>query len=437
MEDTLQDIESQSLQKTNIQDLLKQVIEAAGEAADIRDERLAQNSELRRALDSVEHFLRKSHRICYGGMAINAHLPPEKKFYNFSKSLPDYDFFSPHPETDAKALVELLKQKNFKDVSIRLGMHAGTYKVFASYHGVADITFMPEWLYKKLLKWSIVDDGIHYADADFLRMNMYLELSRPQGEVERWDKVYKRLLLLNMTNTQTSKSCLKKQKNPLEGVDFALHTKLIHYCVENKCVYAGPDLIKVYKTPKSIKAGYLVHSKAPAVLFLENPEFHIPILRQLFHEHTPHGTIKITYWQSQGEFPELYGIRLNEKIVCLLAKEQSCNSYNTVKIPPRKELRIVSLDTLIVFYYMISLIHGLEGFLAQDLFCFARELVEVSRSTRDKGRSGAFPPFSIQCQGHQPSKESLLKEKAGRVRKYKKKTEKNRKVSNSTTRKHR
>ena len=43
----------------------------------------------------------------------------------------------------------------------------------------------------------IVKKGIRYAPPDFLRMSMYLELSRPDGDVSRWEKVQKRLVLLN------------------------------------------------------------------------------------------------------------------------------------------------------------------------------------------------------------------------------------------------
>jgi hypothetical protein len=32
---------------------------------------------------------------------------------------------------------------------------------------------------------------------NFVRMNMYLELSRPAGDVSRWEKFFKRLTLLN------------------------------------------------------------------------------------------------------------------------------------------------------------------------------------------------------------------------------------------------
>ena len=52
-------------------------------------------------------------------------------------------------------------------------------------------------LFKAITRDAIVKKGIRYAPPDFLRMAMYLELSRPDGDVSRWEKVQKRLTLLN------------------------------------------------------------------------------------------------------------------------------------------------------------------------------------------------------------------------------------------------
>ena len=48
-----------------------------------------------------------------------------------------------------------------------------------------------------ILKQSIKVKSIHYCPPTYLRMAMYLELSRPNGDVSRWEKIYERMLLLN------------------------------------------------------------------------------------------------------------------------------------------------------------------------------------------------------------------------------------------------
>ena len=46
-----------------------------------------------------------------------------------------------------------------------------------------------------------------YCPPDFLRMLMFLELSRPLGDVTRWEKVLKRLTLLNNNYPLKAKNC--------------------------------------------------------------------------------------------------------------------------------------------------------------------------------------------------------------------------------------
>ena len=54
-----------------------------------------------------------------------------------------------------------------------------------------DITSLHPQLFEKILVESIKIAGIHYCPPNYLRMAMYLELSRPKGDVSRWEKVLK------------------------------------------------------------------------------------------------------------------------------------------------------------------------------------------------------------------------------------------------------
>jgi len=415
MEEQLHEINSDSLRKPHIKNILYELDYAIDQAADRRDEQLAENTDLRRALAIVETFLRRKGRVCYGGMAINAHLPKELKFYDFSKQLPDYDFFSPEPEKDAEELKRMMEQSKFESVSVRFGMHEGTYKVFVNYHSVADITNIPLWIYKRIAGKAIMDDGIRYCDEDFLRMNMYLELSRPLGEVERWDKVYRRLLMLNIAKPIKTDSCNESQARTTISPE--LSKIMIDYAVENNLVYYGADIKRIYETPKKkAVAGFLKNSKNPGVYMVENAGFHAPILRQLFYEQTRNGSLKVVHWQGQGDrIPELFGIRMNNRIICLLIEQEYCAGTNKVSIPPKQTLNIATLDSAIYMWYTLAMVSGLFGIAPDSSFCFAKQLVAVSMKTRDKGITGAFSLFPIQCRGHQPSKESLLKAKAKRI----------------------
>lgn len=124
-------------------------------------------------------------------------LPEKYKFYDPEYSIPDYDFFTPTPDSDISLIIRDLRKAGFVDISAREGMHEGTTKIYVEYVPVADITVIDPSLYRILSKREFRSDGISYLDVNTLRMLMYLEISRPRGEVRRWEKVFERLLLLN------------------------------------------------------------------------------------------------------------------------------------------------------------------------------------------------------------------------------------------------
>ena len=93
------------------------------------------------------------------------------------------------------------------------------------------------------------------------------------------------------------------------------------------------------------------------------------------------------------------------------------------------EVSIASLDTLITLFYSLSFVKGMDGIVPQSAHCFASRLVKISQKTRDQGKGGQFPLFTISCLGHQPTKETLLREKAERVAAEKKRvTRRNRRT---------
>ena len=151
--------------------------------------RRLQNPEIIKIVEIVEEFITKKKLICYGGTAINNILPEITQFYDKELDLPDYDFFSPFAMKHAIELADIYYKKGYTEVNANAGMHYGTYKVFVNYIPIADITQLPGTLFKSLLKHSIVFSNIHYAPPNYLRMSMYLELSRPNGDISRWEKL--------------------------------------------------------------------------------------------------------------------------------------------------------------------------------------------------------------------------------------------------------
>ena len=163
--------------------------------------------EIKKMINILENFLRRKQLICYGGTAINAILPKEDQFYNKDIEIPDYDFFSVNALEDAKELCDIYIKEGFIEVEGKSGVHQGTYKVFVNYIPIADITFLHKDIYNSIKKNAIKIYGILYAPPNFLRMAMFKELSRPEGDTERFEKVLKRMNLLNKNYPLTVENC--------------------------------------------------------------------------------------------------------------------------------------------------------------------------------------------------------------------------------------
>ena len=176
-------------------------LEILREAVDIMEKRkgaqIIQDPKVKDIISTVEKFIARKKLVCYGGTAINNILPEDAQFYNKDIELPDYDFYSDNALDDAKELADIYYKAGYEDVEAKSGVHHGTYKVFVNFTGIADITQMDPTLFKTISRDAIIKKEIRYAPPDFLRMAMYLELSRPDGDVSRWEKVQKRLTLLN------------------------------------------------------------------------------------------------------------------------------------------------------------------------------------------------------------------------------------------------
>ena len=358
----------------------------------------------------MEDFIASKKRILYGGIAINENLPVKARFYDFNKVLPDYDFFSPDAEEDAQELLRILERAGLPDPALRPGMHEGTWKVYVDYTAVADCTQILPWLYKKLLKRAKVAHGIHYADANFLRMQMYLELSHPRGEVERWEKVYKRLLLLNKFAGYTCKKKTTTRKNTIGN---SYYGTCMDYMVGNDVIYAGSNLATLYQKPSRRLTSVLKKNNVPCIAYVTDPKFHARSLMKLLEQHRA-GNFKLVAWAPQGELtPQITGIMCRDRLIAVFVELNGCISFNLVRYE-QKDLKVASLDSLIYLYFVLSYVGGIETLISDSFLCAAEELIHISAQTRDSGNEGVYPAFATSCLGHQMQKSSLIRAKVER-----------------------
>jgi hypothetical protein len=400
-----------------LQRQLKIVKNIAEEAKGSQDYKIAHDPDILGAINIVEEFLKKKKRICYGGQAINAHLPKKYKFYS-EEDLPDYDFFTPTPEDDIEELVNMYASAGYTEIGIRLSVHEGTTKLYINFMPMADITGIEDVIYKRLFTRAVPYGGIYYADPDFLRMMMYLELSRPTGEVERWEKVYERLYLLN--TLQPIKKC-KWRSDKYPSLIPDMQQALLETIIDRGNVLAGLDVYSSYKSRKRHTIKWFMKSW-PIVFYAEKPDtevkFYMDYLSKLGLEDVKYNKIN-----QVGELvPASIIIKHQEVPIILIIKETACHGYNNMTLIGGKAIKVASIDTLITLFMSFMFHPELDEILARPLLCLVHEMILFSMRARETWDKSASVPFiSITCSGHQKQIGTLLKERAERIRNTRKK----------------
>ncbi len=385
------------------------------------------NPVIQEIISIVEKFLIKTQRVCYGGTAINNILPEEDQFYDKSIELPDYDFFSPDPLHDAKDLADIFYKQGFNEVEAKAGMHEGTFKVFVNFIPVADISFLPKELYKKIHKKSIVKAGIHYSPPNYLRMLMYLELSRPQGDAGRWEKVLKRLTLLNKTYPLRGKDCdfmeIQRMFDPEKKLSEGMEKKVFYIVrdslINQKVVFFGAMANQMYL--KDIKK--FRHKKSSPIPDFDalalNPETTANIVKtQLKSEGIKN--VKIKKHNGVGEIiAPHYDIRVNGETVAFIYEPLACHSYNIISRGGHK-IRVATLDTMLSFYLAFLYVNR-PYYDPQRILCMSHYLFKVQQKHRLQ-QKGLLRRFSIDCYGDEKhTKEKVRAEKTKRYKELKNK----------------
>jgi hypothetical protein len=403
-------------------DRIKQASEMAQQKLDYYS---AHDDQVLLSVSVVERFLKKKHRICYGGQAINAYLPTKYKFYDPESSIPDYDFFTPSHEADIEEITTALIKAGFEEISVREGMHEGTLKIYVNFIPVADLTAIDPKLYRLLSKRASRINEITYLDANSLRMLMYLELSRPRGEVGRWQKVFERLMLFNefvSVKDCTPDSVLLQNKLTLEEVQLT-----IDYIIKEKCLFAGADLLSFYETSmakKSRSTQWIVSHKKPILFLSSNARDdakHLLAEFQAIHDKD----VKIKFYSYKGldYLPGVFVLHESNQPLVIIIQQAACHSYYTLPVKKKQSLRIATLDTLITLYFSLGFINT-SFFNMDSMECLANHFVQLSIKGRKMNDQFVFPFISISCSGHQTTLPSLIRAKVKRV------TEKKKKIKN-------
>lgn len=389
------------------------ILRTAVDKAEERQGKKNVNSpEVKNIIGIVETFLKKKELICYGGTAINNILPKQDQFYNKDVEIPDYDFYSHNALHDAKELADIYNSNGFQEVEAKAGQHHGTYKVFVNFIPVADITYIPKELFNSIKKDSIKIAGILYSPPNLLRMNMYLELSRPAGDTSRWEKVLKRLTLLNKHYPLTAHKCY--------DIEFQRHmssnnrSEEIYKTVQNTLmdqdvVFFGGYALSLYSQYMPKKTRRKLESIPDFDVLSEDPEMTSQIIKERLHD-IDVKDVKIIKRPGIGEtIAPNYEIQIGKDTIAFIYEPMACHSYNIINKDGYK-IKIATIDTLLSFW--LAFLYADRPYYDKDrILCMATYLFKVQEKNR-LAQKGLLRRFSINCTGHQETVEEMRSQKA-------------------------
>jgi hypothetical protein len=388
---------------------------AVEETEKTKGQKIIDSPEIQKIIVIVEDFIIHKKLVCYGGTAINNILPKYAQFYNKDIELPDYDFYSANALDDAKELADIYYAAGYKDVEAKAGIHMGTFKVFVNFIAIADITYIHKELYDSIQKESIIVAGIHYAPPDFLRMSMYLELSRPQGDVSRWEKVLKRLNLLNEHYPiKIGNKCDKINFN--NKIQTNNHKENTYFIARDNLIDQGVIFFGAYAVDLYSNQIYKNNNKLNSTNFdviSETPERCALILKEELERHNIN-KIKTIKHSAIGELiSEHIEVNVDNVPLVIIYKPIACHNYNKIIIG-NKEINIASIDTILSFY-LVFLYADMPFYNKNKLGCIAKFLFEIQQKNRIEQR-GLLKRFSIDCYGKQQTLDVIRSEKAEKYR---------------------
>ena len=407
--------------KMNFQECeLAIVRQAVDNAEKIQGRKVVQTDEIQNIITILEGFLRLKECVCYGGTAINNILPKQEQFYDKTVEIPDYDFYTPHALDYAKKLVDLYIEKGFEEVEAKSAQHHNTYKVYVNFIPIADISYIPKELFQSIKKEAIRVAGILYAPPNFLRMGMYLELSRPGGDVSRWEKVMKRLTLLNKNYPLKSYNCEKinfQRTMDNTKISDTLYENIKQTFIDQDVVFFGGYALTLYSQymPKNLKKKLL---KVPDFDVLsEEPLLTAQIVKERLRDINIHN-VKIIKREGVGEIiAPNYEIRVGKDTVAFIYFPIACHSYNILK-EGGYEVKVATLDTMLSFW--LSFLYANKPYYDKNrILCMATYLFNVQQKNR-LNQKGLLKRFSLKCIGHQDTVEEMRAEKAKKFLELKK-----------------
>ena len=244
-------------------------------------------------------------------------------------------------------------------------------------------------------------------------MSMYLELSRPAGDVSRWEKVLKRLILLNKNYPMENPKCGSMEfMRDFEGdvkTENKLYDTVKDSLIDQGLIFFGGYASSLYGKymPKKEKK-QLDNSPDFDVLSMD-PATSATILKERLVA-LGFKSVKINKKPGIGEIiAPHYEVVVGNDTVCFIYEPLACHSYNTIHIGG-DIVKVATIDTMLSFY--LAFLYADRPYYDHDrILCMAQYLFSVQSKNRLE-QKGLLKRFSINCYGEQETLASMRTEKA-------------------------
>ena len=374
--------------------------------------------------DITKSFIKRKGLMLYGGAALNALV--KDKFYK-KHDLPDYDFISYDAQKHAKELANLYGNAGYKYTEAKPGNHYGTYKVYASFVPVADITQIPKSLFLRMKKKAVYakDLKLYTVPLDYLRMAIYIELSRPAGDISRWSKIYERLQLFNKYHPVTKprqniyiKYNLNESLNQILNVvkDFIIFKKLVIFGTYGFSQFVPQKNIEFSKLDKKMSFFDVLSLKAHDSIqelstILKNIGFHLDSKKQNIKSIKLFGSRAITKrsgLSSNEFFGTHFSLSYKNNLIINIFQTEACYSFFT-----HNNMRIATIDTMLSFFYAFKF--TTRDYINVDKVQFMIEHLFQLQKNNKLSKNIKFQRFGFECYGNQKTLIDLKKEKHQRI----------------------
>lgn len=405
--------------------------------------------------DIVEQFIKDKGLKLYGGLALHKYLKKHKKGLYKKYQFPDFDVLSPDAWNHAKELADLLYKKGFMFVEARSSVlndyHHNTFKVSVDMLYIIDITQTgctpqqkkeknceicgkdkngkclmlfdeqpavdsefnkntknPE-IYRKTYNYktkkSYYPDKLFVMDKDWLKGQLYKEVTQPLGNPSRLPKVGTRLELFKQFYDFDLYKCNINEYQKIVKTDILPILKYIGEYIKSKQLinYGATAYNFFVKNNKNIGSLNISDYK----VYSNNGSFSKDNLLEKLKKKYPKKTfgfiVKNKFWKEQEDIDYIVYVKTGDKINNLITFTEidKCIPYIQYN-----KIRYATVDRLKYLYYRAISTPGFIKNVEDDSLnykCLLNNLILAEKNNK-KTKKNKFRRYVSKCQGDEISK---------------------------------